>query len=125
MFGGYTSASRVAMVSGVREKRRQTLFYGTYYEGLECSPNCFYFGAVPNQFLTGYVPWILENLGEGASISSDRTTSTPALPRRSFRKTSSRQPAARILADCVLSARLNRVSVRRWLDTQGRSGLLS
>ena len=74
-----------------------TLFYGTYYEGLECSPNCFYFGAVPNQFLTGYVPWILENLGDVASISSDRTTSTPALPRRSFRNPSSRQPAAMIL----------------------------
>ena len=62
VFGGYTSASRVAMVP-VFERHNALLFYGTYYEGLECSPNCVYGGAVPNQFLTTYVPWVLENLG--------------------------------------------------------------
>ena len=62
MIGGYTSASRVSMIP-VFEQNNALLFYGTYYEGLECSPNCFYGGAVPNQFLTDYVPWVMENLG--------------------------------------------------------------
>ena len=62
VFGGYTSASRVAMLP-VFERADALLFYGTHYEGLECSPNCFYCGAVPNQFLMAYVPWVLDNLG--------------------------------------------------------------
>ena len=62
VIGGYTSASRVSMIP-VFEQNNALLFYGTYYEGLECSPNCFYGGAVPNQFLTDYVPWVMENLG--------------------------------------------------------------
>ena len=62
VIGGYTSASRVSMIP-VFEENDALLFYGTYYEGLECSPNCFYGGAVPNQFLTNYVPWVMENLG--------------------------------------------------------------
>jgi urea transport system substrate-binding protein len=47
----------------VFEQNNAIFFYGTYYEGLECSPNCFYGGAVPNQFLTDYVPWVMKNLG--------------------------------------------------------------
>ena len=60
--GGYTSASRVAMIPTF-QKNDALFFYGTYYEGLECDTNTFYAGAVPNQFLLDYVPWILENLG--------------------------------------------------------------
>jgi len=62
VIGGYTSASRVSMIP-VFEQNDKIFFYGTYYEGLECSPACFYGGAVPNQFLTDYVPWVMENLG--------------------------------------------------------------
>jgi urea transport system substrate-binding protein len=52
----------------VFEQNNAIFFYGTYYEGLECSPNCFYGGAVPNQFLTDYVPWVMENLGDSFYI---------------------------------------------------------
>lgn len=62
VIGGYTSASRVAMVPTF-QKSDALLFYGTYYEGLECDTNTFYSGAVPNQFLLDYVPWITKNLG--------------------------------------------------------------
>lgn len=63
VIGGYTSASRVAMIPTF-QKNDALFFYGTYYEGLECDNNTFYGGAVPNQFLLDYVPWILENLGK-------------------------------------------------------------
>ena len=65
--GGYTSASRVAMIPTF-QKANGIFFYGTYYEGLECDPNVFYAGATPNQFLVDYVPWILENLGKSMYI---------------------------------------------------------
>ena len=61
--GGYTSASRVAMIPTF-QKNKALFFYGTYYEGLECDNNTFYAGAVPNQFLLDYVPWILKTLGK-------------------------------------------------------------
>lgn len=61
--GGYTSASRVAVIPTFRDNDA-IFFYGTYFEGLECDPNVFYSGAVPNQFLIDYVPWILSNLGK-------------------------------------------------------------
>jgi urea transport system substrate-binding protein len=60
--GGYTSASRVAMIPTF-QKDNALFFYGTYYEGLECDTNTFYGGAVPNQFLLDYVPWVMKNLG--------------------------------------------------------------
>jgi|FLOH01.1.fsa_nt_gi urea transport system substrate-binding protein len=67
VIGGYTSASRVAMIPTF-QKNNALFFYGTYYEGLECDPNTFYGGATPNQFLVDYVPWILENLGKSMYI---------------------------------------------------------
>ena len=36
-------------------------FYPTYYEGFECSKNVVYTGAVPNQQLSNYIPWIIKN----------------------------------------------------------------
>jgi ABC-type branched-subunit amino acid transport system substrate-binding protein len=65
--GGYTSASRVAMIPTF-QKNDALLFYGTYYEGLECDNNTFYGGAVPNQLLVNYVPWIMQNLGKSFYI---------------------------------------------------------
>jgi urea transport system substrate-binding protein len=60
--GGYTSASRVAMLP-VFHARRALLLYTTFFEGLEQDSNVVYTGAIPNQFLFDYVAWILEHLG--------------------------------------------------------------
>ncbi len=48
VFGGWTSASRKAMLP-VFESRNSLLFYPIVYEGQECSKNIFYTGATPNQ----------------------------------------------------------------------------
>lgn len=48
VFGGWTSASRKAMLP-VFESRDSLLFYPLYYEGQECSKNIFYTGATPSQ----------------------------------------------------------------------------
>ena len=48
IFGGWTSASRKAMLP-VFEYYDSLLFYPLQYEGQECSKNIFYTGAVPNQ----------------------------------------------------------------------------
>jgi urea transport system substrate-binding protein len=47
-FGGWTSASRKAMLP-VFEKNKSLLFYPVQYEGLESSPYIFYGGATTNQ----------------------------------------------------------------------------
>jgi urea transport system substrate-binding protein len=61
--GGYTSASRVAMLPAFREHDALLLF-PTFFEGLESDDHVLYTGAVPNQFLIDYVDWILERLGD-------------------------------------------------------------
>ncbi|WP_138468843.1 transporter substrate-binding domain-containing protein [Poseidonocella sp. HB161398] len=63
VFGCHTSASRKAVLP-IFERRNAMLFYQTHYEGFECSPNVVYSGAVPNQQLGNYIPWILETLGK-------------------------------------------------------------
>lgn len=63
VFGSYTSASRKAVLP-VFEKRNNMYFYPTYYEGYECSKNVVYTGAVPNQQLSNFIPWIVKNLGK-------------------------------------------------------------
>ena len=47
-FGGWTSASRKAMLP-VFEKNKALLYYPVQYEGLEASPYIFYTGATTNQ----------------------------------------------------------------------------
>jgi len=61
VFGCYTSASRKAVLP-IFEQRKALLYYPTFYEGDECSQNCIYTGAVPNQQQSNYVPWIIKNL---------------------------------------------------------------
>jgi urea transport system substrate-binding protein len=61
VFGCYTSASRKAVLP-IFQQRKGLLYYPTYYEGNECSGNCIYTGAVPNQQQSNFVPWIVENL---------------------------------------------------------------
>jgi urea transport system substrate-binding protein len=63
VFGCHTSASRKAVLP-IFEKRNVMLFYQTHYEGFECSRNVVYTGAVPNQQLGNYVPWIAKTLGK-------------------------------------------------------------
>ncbi|MEA2321901.1 MAG: urea transport system substrate-binding protein [Solirubrobacteraceae bacterium] len=80
VFGCYTSASRVSAVP-VFERNDALLFYSTFYEGLECSPNVFYVAAVPTQQLFDFVPWVVKNLGKrvfivGSDYLYPRTMST-------------------------------------------------
>ncbi|QQK81161.1 urea ABC transporter substrate-binding protein [Salicibibacter cibi] len=63
IFGGWTSASRKAMLPVV-EGNNGLLFYPIQYEGMESSPNIFYNGAAPNQQIVPAVDWLLENEGE-------------------------------------------------------------
>jgi urea transport system substrate-binding protein len=62
VLGCYTSASRQSVLP-VFEEQNNLLIYPTLYEAQECSKNCFYTGAVPNQQLDDFVPWIIKNIG--------------------------------------------------------------
>ena len=63
LVGGYTSASRVAIVAAT-EHLDCAYIYPTYFEGLEIQPNVMYTGAVPNQYFETYLQWIFETLGK-------------------------------------------------------------
>ena len=58
VFGGWTSASRKAMLP-VFEANNGLLFYPVQYEGLETSPNIFYTGATTNQQIVPAVEYLL------------------------------------------------------------------
>ena len=59
VFGGYTSASRKAMLP-VFEDDNALLYYGQQYEGLESSPNIFYTGATTNQQIIPSLDYLKE-----------------------------------------------------------------
>ena len=63
VFGGWTSASRKAMLP-VYEAKDHFLFYPIQYEGQECSKNIFYTGAVPNQQAEPAVDWLFDTYAE-------------------------------------------------------------
>lgn len=63
VFGGWTSASRKAMLP-VFEERNHLLFYPIQYEGQECSPNIFYGGATPNQQIEPALDWLIGQKGK-------------------------------------------------------------
>jgi urea transport system substrate-binding protein len=63
IFGGWTSASRKAMLPVV-EQNKGLLWYPVQYEGLESSPNIFYTGATTNQQIVPAVSWLLKNKGK-------------------------------------------------------------
>lgn len=63
IFGGWTSASRKAVLPVV-EQNNGLFFYPVQYEGLESSPNIFYTGATTNQQIVPAVTWLLENKGK-------------------------------------------------------------
>jgi len=62
VFGGWTSASRKAMLP-VFEELNGLLWYPVQYEGLESSKNIFYTGATTNQQIVPSVTWLLQNKG--------------------------------------------------------------
>ncbi|MDY7104100.1 MAG: urea ABC transporter substrate-binding protein [Actinomycetota bacterium] len=59
VFGGWTSASRKAMLP-VFEGLDGLLFYPVQYEGLEQSPNIFYTGATTNQQIVPALDYLVE-----------------------------------------------------------------
>lgn len=59
VFGGWTSASRKAMLP-VFEGLDGLLFYPVQYEGLEASPNIFYTGATTNQQIVPALDYLKE-----------------------------------------------------------------
>jgi urea transport system substrate-binding protein len=63
IFGGWTSASRKAMLPVV-EQNHGLLWYPVQYEGMESSPNIFYTGATTNQQIVPAVTWLLQNRGK-------------------------------------------------------------
>ena len=80
VFGGWTSASRKAMLP-VFEAKDHFLFYPIQYEGQECSQNIFYTGATPNQQAEPAVSWLLKNKGKdfflvGSDYVYPRTANT-------------------------------------------------
>ncbi|GGK85688.1 urea ABC transporter substrate-binding protein [Mangrovihabitans endophyticus] len=58
-FGGWTSASRKAMLP-VFERNKQLLWYPVQYEGLESSPYIFYTGATTNQQIVPALDYLKE-----------------------------------------------------------------
>ncbi|WP_080791696.1 urea ABC transporter substrate-binding protein [Corynebacterium pacaense] len=62
VFGGWTSASRKAMLP-VFEDNNALLFYPVQYEGLESSPNIFYTGATTNQQIVPALDYLKDDLG--------------------------------------------------------------
>lgn len=80
VFGGWTSASRKAMLP-VFESKEHMLWYPIQYEGQECSKNIFYTGAAPNQQIEPAVDWLLKNKGKefflvGSDYVFPRTANT-------------------------------------------------
>lgn len=71
VFGGWTSASRKAMLPVV-ESLKGLLFYPVQYEGLEKSPYIFYTGATTNQQIVPAVEYLLkENKKKMFLLGSD------------------------------------------------------
>jgi len=83
-FGCYTSASRKAVLPVV-EKSKGLLYYPTYYEGLEQSPNILYTAQEATQSVIAAVNWLAQNKGKsfyliGSDYIWPRTTNKIARP---------------------------------------------
>ncbi len=63
VMGCYTSASRKAVLP-VFEKSKGLLYYPTYYEGLEISPNIMYTAQEATQSVIAAMNWLYENKGK-------------------------------------------------------------
>ena len=63
VMGCYTSASRKAVLP-VFEKDKGLLYYPTYYEGLEISPNIMYTAQEATQSVIAAMEWLFKNKGK-------------------------------------------------------------
>jgi urea transport system substrate-binding protein len=63
IFGCYTSASRKAVLP-VMERYKGLLYYPTYYEGLEMSPNIMYTAQEGTQSAIASLDWLYQNKGK-------------------------------------------------------------
>ncbi len=63
VMGCYTSASRKAVLP-VFEKEKGLLYYPTYYEGLEISPNIMYTAQEATQSVIAAMEWLYKNKGK-------------------------------------------------------------
>lgn len=63
VMGCYTSASRKAVLP-VFEKTKGLLYYPTYYEGLEMSPNIMYTAQEATQSVIAAMEWLYKNKGK-------------------------------------------------------------
>ncbi len=84
IFGCYTSASRKAVLPVV-EQSKGLLYYPTYYEGLEQSPNILYTAQEATQSVIAAVNWLAQNKGKtfyliGSDYIWPRTTNKIARP---------------------------------------------
>jgi urea transport system substrate-binding protein len=84
VIGCYTSASRKAVLP-VFEKAKGLLYYPTYYEGLEQSPNILYTAQEATQSVIPAVNWLAGNRGKtfyliGSDYIWPRTTNKIAKP---------------------------------------------
>ena len=84
VFGCYTSASRKAVLP-VFEQLKGLLYYPTYYEGLEESPNVMYTAQEATQSVIAAVNWLAKNKGKsfyliGSDYIWPRTTNKIAVP---------------------------------------------
>lgn len=75
IFGGFTTASRKAILPVVTANNK-LLYYPGAYEGQECSQQIFYAGPTANQQIEPAVNWMLGNRGKDFFLvsSGDRTT---------------------------------------------------
>ncbi|MGC1218230.1 MAG: urea ABC transporter substrate-binding protein [Phormidesmis sp.] len=75
IFGGFTSASRKAILPVVTAQNR-LLWYPGAYEGQECAAAIFYAGPVANQQIEPALNWMLGNRGKSFFLVSadERTT---------------------------------------------------
>jgi urea transport system substrate-binding protein len=84
IFGCYTSASRKAVLP-IMERDKGLLYYPTYYEGLEQSPNILYTAQEATQSVIAAVEWLAANRGKsfyliGSDYIWPRTTNKIARP---------------------------------------------
>ncbi|MCS5638135.1 MAG: urea ABC transporter substrate-binding protein [Myxococcota bacterium] len=99
VFGGWTSASRKAMLP-VFEANDHLLFYPIQYEGQECSRNVFYAGATPNQQIEPALDWLFENKGKQLFlVGSDYVYPRTA---NAIIKAKARQDGAEVLGEIYL-----------------------
>lgn len=63
VLGGINSNMRDAIKSTIVERGDKLYIYPQLYEGRECNENIFCTGPTPNQQVTPFVPWLMENGG--------------------------------------------------------------